>query len=45
MMMDRLGTGRQHLVAEAPIVRVAQENPTWRYTRLRGALKNLKHRH
>ncbi len=27
------------------IVRVAQENPTWGYTRLRGALKNLKHRH
>ena len=27
------------------IVRVAQENPTWGYTRLWGALKNLKHRH
>ena len=27
------------------IVRVAQANPTWEYTRLRGALKNLKHRH
>ena len=27
------------------IVRVAQENPTWGNTRLRGALKNLKHRH
>ena len=26
------------------IVRVAQANPTWGYTRLRGALKNLKHR-
>ena len=24
-------------------VRVAQENPTWGYTRLRGALKNLGH--
>ena len=27
------------------IVRVAQANPTWAYTRLRGALKNLKHRY
>ena len=27
------------------IVRVARENPTWGYTRLRGAPKNLKHRH
>ena len=27
------------------IVRVARENPTWEYTRLRGALKNLKHRY
>ena len=27
------------------IVGVAQENPMWEYTRLRGALKNLKHRH
>ena len=27
------------------IVRVAQANPTWGYTRLPGALKNLKHRH
>ena len=26
------------------IVRVAQENPTWGYTRLRGALKNLGHK-
>ncbi len=29
-----LGAGRQHLIAEAP---------TWGYTRLRGALKNLGH--
>ena len=27
------------------IVRVARENPMWGYTRLRGAPKNLKHRH
>ena len=27
------------------IVRVTQANPTWGYTRLRDALKNLKHRH
>ena len=25
------------------VVRIAQENPTWGYTRLRGALKNLGH--
>ena len=27
------------------IVRGAQANPTWGYTRLQGARKNLKHRH
>ena len=27
------------------MVRVARENPMWGYTRLRGALRNLKHRH
>ena len=27
------------------MVCVARENPMWGYTRLRGALRNLKHRH
>jgi hypothetical protein len=26
------------------VVRMAEENPTWGYTRVRGALKNLGHR-
>ena len=26
------------------VVRMAEENPTWGYTRIRGALKNLEHR-
>jgi hypothetical protein len=26
------------------VVRMAEENPTWGYTRIRGALKNVGHR-
>jgi transposase InsO family protein len=39
-------SGRQRVLAEIRrlIVRMAEENPTWGYTRIRGALKNLGHR-
>jgi len=26
------------------VVRMAEENPTWGYTRIQGALKNIAHR-
>jgi Putative transposase len=38
-------SGRSSILAEIRrlIVRMAEENPTWGYTRIRGALKNLGH--
>jgi putative transposase len=38
--------GRPGVLAEIRrlVVRMAEENPTWGYTRIRGALKNLGHR-
>src|SRR5713226_9568827 len=40
------GRGRAGVLAEIRrlVVRMAGENPTWGYTRIRGALKNLGHR-
>jgi putative transposase len=37
---------RQGVLAEIRrlVVRMAEENPTWGYTRIRGALKNVRHR-
>jgi putative transposase len=39
-------SGRRGVIAEIRrlVVRMAEENPTWGYTRIRGALKNLGHR-
>jgi transposase InsO family protein len=39
-------SGRRDVIAEIRrlVVRMAEENPTWGYTRIRGALKNLGHR-
>jgi transposase InsO family protein len=39
-------SGRSGVMAEIRhlVVRMAEENPTWGYTRIRGALKNLGHR-
>jgi transposase InsO family protein len=41
----RRGVGRRGVLAEIRqlVVRMAEENPTWGYTRIRGALKNLGH--
>jgi putative transposase len=38
-------SGRAGILVEIRrlIVRMAEENPTWGYTRIRGALKNLGH--
>jgi putative transposase len=38
-------TGRRGVLAEIRqlVVRMAEENPTWGYTRIQGALKNLGH--
>ena len=38
--------GRQSVLAEIRrlVVRMAEENPTWGYTRIQGALKNVGHR-
>jgi hypothetical protein len=38
--------GRSGVLAEIRrlVVRMAEENPTWGYTRIRGALKNMGHR-
>jgi putative transposase len=40
------GAGRRGVLLEIRrlIVRMAEENPTWGYTRIRGALKNVGHR-
>jgi putative transposase len=39
-------SGRHGILAEIQrlVVRMAEENPTWGYTRIQGALKNLGHR-
>jgi hypothetical protein len=39
-------SGRPGVIAEIRrlVVRMAEENPTWGYTRIRGALKNVGHR-
>src|SRR6266851_2439775 len=42
----RRGSSRRGVLAEMRrlVVRMAEENPTWGYTRIRGALKNVGHR-
>jgi len=42
----RRGSSRRGVLAEIRrlVVRMAEENPTWGYTRIRGALKNVGHR-
>jgi putative transposase len=43
----RAGTGRPiglHAHLRALVIRMATDNPTWGYTRIQGALKNLGHR-
>lgn len=42
----RRGVGRPSMLREISqlTVRMAQENPTWGYTRIQGALKSLGHR-
>jgi hypothetical protein len=39
-------SGRHGVLAEIRrlVVRIAEENPTWGYTRIQGALKNIGHR-
>jgi hypothetical protein len=42
----RRGVGRHGVLAEIRrlVVRMADENPTWGYTRIQGALQNVGHR-
>ena len=40
----RPGRPRSSREMQALIVRMAKDNPTWGYTRIRGALRNLGHR-
>jgi len=44
--VHRRGPGRPAIMREIAelIVRMAQENPTWGYTRIQGALANLRHK-
>src|SRR5262249_33792321 len=40
----RPGRPRVHAEIRGLVVRMATENPSWGYTRIQGALKNLEHR-